>query len=425
MSLLRSVGVANYRAFVDRAELELRPLTLVFGQNNSGKSALVRLLPWLADSVSPESSGPLDLASRAVRGAPFAEIHTRPPLSSRPEIDVSLAWVVDGSTVQFEASIRSFPDLRRDLVKEFQVVGGPSPDLKGELVEEFERTSKSLPYRLEQGEQTGAGRIRFHGLIPKLEQSPPSSAWGERLDQVGDCLCDFGTSVQWLGSVRSLPDREVAFWGEEPSLITPEGLGTVELLVADHLRERKLLPAVSAWLEQNLDLRLDIEPRLDRFAVMLSPRAEPKLRINLLDTGEGITQVLPILVAIERARLGLSRRRLLALEQPELHLHPAAQWALGDYLCEVAAEQKDLALVVETHSQSLLLSLQLAVMEGRLPPEAVAVYWIRRLSDGRSRAELLPLDKAAHPVGWPPEVFGERLEQSRRLVLSRRRLGAV
>ncbi len=158
----------------------------------------------------------------------------------------------------------------------------------------------------------------------------------------------------------------MAFWGESPSQISPEGAGTLEALVADNLRERQLSPAVSGWFERILDLRLDIEARSERFAFVLSPLSEPTLRVNLLDTGEGITQVLPIVVAIEKARLEGSRRRLLALEQPELHLHPAVQRTLGDYLCEVAAATDPPTLVVETHSENVLLSVQLAALEGRI-----------------------------------------------------------
>ncbi len=413
--MLRQIAVTNYRSFVDRTTLELRPLTLVFGQNNSGKSALLRLLPWLADSVAEISRGPLDLESQAVRGAPFAEILTRPPLSSRRELELELTWGEGGSALGYDVRVRSFPDLRRDLVVELEVRRGERAVLHAGLDLNFEPGSSQLRY-----EVTGDGPamlLRFAGLVPRAANGHVLPA---ALAEVIPRLEDLRESVQWLGSVRSLPEREVDFWGEAPSLISPEGRGTLELLVADHLRERELLPAVSSWFEEHLDLRLEVEPRVNRFAVTLSPSANHPLRVNLLDTGEGITQVLPVLVAIERAKLELTSRRLLVLEQPELHLHPAAQQALGDYLCRAAGALEPGALVIETHSENLLLSVQLAVVEGRLSRDAVAIYWVRKLQDGRSVVELLPLDELAHPEGWPPEVFRERLEQSRRLVLARR-----
>ena len=52
-----------------RVEVELRPLTLFFGYNSAGKSALIRALPLLRDSTRSDLLGPLDLDSETVRGA--------------------------------------------------------------------------------------------------------------------------------------------------------------------------------------------------------------------------------------------------------------------------------------------------------------------------------------------------------------------
>lgn len=79
--------------------------------------------------------------------------------------------------------------------------------------------------------------------------------------------------------------------------------------------------------------------------------------------------------------------------------------------------------MVETHSENVLLSVQLSVLEAKIPREDVAIYWISNDASGSSSAELLPLDERARPRGWPPDVFRERLEQSRDLVAARLRLG--
>ena len=64
-----ALHVRNYRSFPGPQQVELRPLTLFYGGNSSGKSALVRLLPLLADSVGSEDGGPLNLSSPAARDA--------------------------------------------------------------------------------------------------------------------------------------------------------------------------------------------------------------------------------------------------------------------------------------------------------------------------------------------------------------------
>ena len=56
-----AITLKNFRSFADAIRLELRPVTLLFGVNNAGKSALLRALPLLGDSVGIDGSGPLNL----------------------------------------------------------------------------------------------------------------------------------------------------------------------------------------------------------------------------------------------------------------------------------------------------------------------------------------------------------------------------
>ena len=74
---LARVSAENYRAFVDPVSLELRPLTLLFGYNSAGKSALLRLLSILGASSSPNQTSPLALDARPRREAPRFAICSR------------------------------------------------------------------------------------------------------------------------------------------------------------------------------------------------------------------------------------------------------------------------------------------------------------------------------------------------------------
>ena len=68
-----TIDVEALRAFKDRARLRVRPLTLLYGRNQAGKSSLLRLLPWLGDCVFGRA--PLvDLQSAALMGSTFKEL---------------------------------------------------------------------------------------------------------------------------------------------------------------------------------------------------------------------------------------------------------------------------------------------------------------------------------------------------------------
>jgi len=102
----------------------------------------------------------------------------------------------------------------------------------------------------------------------------------------------------------------------------------------------------------------------------LVPTTEKAYR-NLTDVGYGVSQALPIL--IELFRHDAPERFLL--QQPEVHLHPSAQAALGSLFCDIAASGHQ--LVVETHSDYLIDRVRMDVRDRttKLGPEDVSILY--------------------------------------------------
>jgi predicted ATPase len=126
--------------------------------------------------------------------------------------------------------------------------------------------------------------------------------------------------------------------------------------------------------------------------------------------------VLPVLVAAALARTR-GDAAMLAIEEPESHLHANAQQALADHLCEIAAGASPPTIVIETHSRVLMLGVQLALAEGRLPPERVRAYWIDQEGTGESIATPVDFDPHGRPLkGWPQTAFDEDQALARRLL---------
>jgi predicted ATPase len=97
----------------------------------------------------------------------------------------------------------------------------------------------------------------------------------------------------------------------------------------------------------------------------------------LSDVGFGISQFLPVIVA----DLQLSDDSILVLAQPEIHLHPNAQAALADYFVrQVAKTQKQ--YIIETHSEYLLNRIRLAIVKGEIDPSWVSLYYFENSIDG-------------------------------------------
>lgn len=119
--------------------------------------------------------------------------------------------------------------------------------------------------------------------------------------------------------------------------------------------------------------------------------------VNIADVGLGLSQVLPVLVALIVAEPG----QLVYLEQPELHLHPRAQVTLARVLADAA--KRGVRVVVETHSSLLLLGVQTLVAEGDLSPELVKLHWFTRREDGVTEVNSADLDEVGAYGEWPED----------------------
>ena len=146
---------------------------------------------------------------------------------------------------------------------------------------------------------------------------------------------------------------------------------------------------------------------------------EPPLRVPVTDVGEGLIQVLAVLVAAAMARQPeLDGARILAIEEPESHLHPRLHAPLAARFCALAASSEPPQLVLETHSENILLEIQIQIASGVLDPARVIVYWVRNMEDGRGCIEAITFDTMGRPnsgTALPRGVFAEDIALSKRL----------
>ena len=96
---------------------------------------------------------------------------------------------------------------------------------------------------------------------------------------------------------------------------------------------------------------------------------------NLIDVGYGVSQVLPVITELLRETTVPS---MLLLLQPEVHLHPRAQAALGSLFCQKAGPNRQ--LIVETHGDHLLSRIRMDVRDKKtkLKPDDVSILFFER-----------------------------------------------
>jgi len=448
--LFRRLYLEDYRAF-ERADIKLSKINLFFGPNNAGKSAILSAINLLAQTLkSADSSVPLLLTGAFEDLGSYRDIVYR----NDPEKHINITLDFDVPRLEPEKSPaakgrgrRTTPfvmnyytgrlDLgfyyrpRRRKIDLNKITVALPVDHVLLQTKVSERSEKQVFAYVNPEFQLSTMRrlnraLTLDHFLPSLALSPllrmPQNylqrAFG-LFRQLGDftsAASELLESIEFVGPFRSRAERVYTFSGESPTSVGVHGDKAVQVLMSDFLQRKKnkrdIALKVTEWLQQ-AEIAKKIQP------VTLSPR-HFELRLthfrsgedeNIADVGYGCSQILPILVA------GFSRPpgSTLVIEQPELHLHPKAQAELGTFLCSL--KERNLQLLVETHSEHLLLRLQSHIASGHLSPDDVVVYYVDTdKKDRKKYAKMLPIGRdGIFLEEWPEGFFPERLRESKRL----------
>ena len=131
--------------------------------------------------------------------------------------------------------------------------------------------------------------------------------------------------------------------------------------------------------------------------------------------GFGVSYALPIIVA----GLLIENGGLLIVENPEAHLHPAAQSRIGAFLARVAGD--GVQVFVETHSDHVLNGIRRAVAQDALvPADQVLVHFFQDGGDDVAPVVPLALTQTGQLSAWPPGFFDQTQKDLAVLARSKR-----
>ena len=446
--MISKIGLENFRAF-QAEELDLAPITVLLGPNNSGKSSLiapVRLLVQTLESFDVNVplllDGPLGdfgtyrdvVYGNDRRRRIKIEMGIRRPLRRRrriaPPRDVA-AWS-DLSEPQWEFGLKFlYRTQRRELIlDEVEVLSEGKHYLTVTYARDTDRHlvskvgGKSLSPSVKA--RTGRERLLQH-FVPRvfsflLTETESGRRSREASPEVEQLLQEAWTAsgefnlalrqVEYVGSMRLPPARIYQYSGEVHSRVGVQGENWASVLALGHGgRDGRTVGAdVDEWMRQAhlaSDIRLDwISDRHYEVRVQHPVSHEYE---NIADVGQGNSQVLPVLVGGFRTVPGGT----FMVEEPEIHLHPHAQAELGDFF--LTLYKRGVQSVIETHSEYLVLRLQQHVASGAIPNDHIVFYYVDA-KENEKELTVLELDKSAvfrRPI--PGGFFPERLEEAKKL----------
>lgn len=409
-----AITLQNYRSFAKHQRFDLRPLTILFGPNSAGKSALLRSLPLLADSLAQKQSTQALSFDQRMRSFELNFESLR--WKGRQETDpttVGFALHYDlgpVSSIEWQVGEEALGPRRRLVTQQFTVLDRSERLLLRALrtPTRGEKRAPQLKYRLERPDQgTQEIPITWNGLLPDLTSVPDLPWWLDCATR----LTHLASSVLWLRSLRPAPGRTMRWYGEIEWRLAPDGGDSAIVMFG----EPDVKADVASWYATHAKAQLTVEETSpNAVRTIISPSRGSGFKLDLIDTGEGLNQVLPVLTALAMARQREPDEgpSIVAVEEPEAHLHPTLQTELLRRAIDVVTTTPT-RVVFETHSLAFLLAAQVEVarVDRRIQPGDVIIYWVRQREDGSSVAEAIELDDLARFRGnWPPDAFAQDLE---------------
>jgi hypothetical protein len=412
------ISVQGFKSLRTRQEIAIRPLTIFAGINSSGKSSAMQPLLLLKQTLEAGyDPGPLQLDGPNVSVTAIDQVLSKTHTKAKQVRSFTVGITVGDRTTELtygkdrkgdlrvlEMSAAFFPDQPRPL----RLREGMTDAQLRELVPDWFLTLGTLPQMAQlpgrpAEPRLGVWRDRAF-LVPAWKTAGSIS----RLAAPAELESELSRIIH-LPALRGNPRRTY-----RTAAVEDRYPGTFEAYTAgviaawQHNNRKDELEQLRADLE-HLGLTRKIEARqLDDTRVQLLVGRIPDARpgaaedlVNIADVGFGVSQTLPVTVALGAAQ----PHQLVYLEQPEIHLHPRAQFKFGHVVR--TALRRNVRIVVETHSALFVRSIQTLVAQGELRPSDVALHWFTRdPRTGDTHISTGDLDEAGAFGDWP-EDFDE------------------
>lgn len=433
--MLTRLKLENFRTW-QSADLKFGKITGLFGTNSSGKSSLIQFLLLLKQTKeATDRAIALNLNDKYARLGIFSdmiynhngELKLSWSFSFKTETELNLRdlatqdgpEIARGHTVEISSSVLQ-TEKTQSLAAEFlrYKIGGVTFKLAQKSANEkaFELSSTGGDFRFIRTQGRAwqlPGPIKSYAFPDQARTYFQNASFLADLEQAYETQLD---KIYYLGPLREYPQRDYLWARSRPTDVGPKGENTIDAILAMtasneyrniryKTKRRPFQEIVAYWLAE---LGVIYDFRVDEIAEG-SNRWQAKVRIRkggaevlLTDVGFGVSQVLPVVTLLQYVPEGAT----VILEQPEIHLHPLAQANLADAIINAATHRK-VQIILESHSEHLLLRLQRRIAEGDIINNDDVKLYFCDASSGASELRPLEIDLLGSIRNWPDKFMGD------------------
>lgn len=416
MRLVDTLEIRNFKS-LKHATFSFGQITVFIGPNGTGKSSVMQLLALLKQSVG---SGGINLAGPLVNLGPFEEIVFQ--RNAALDIFIRLAGTyhlshflspIETQEVDYVYEVNF--DRSRLRVNLGRMKGG-NLAIEGR---HYYGAAQASPSEVDYGTKAGlaiSGGAQIGQPIAMSVRRFTSATQEdyqriqEEINELQTVIANVLRSVYFVPASRGL-DRRAFPLIESPAsdFISEQGTTRQAGDVAGTLAYRRdLEQRISNWSERITGTSVASSMEPGRQASVIARRG--KLSLNLVNEGFGSNQLVLLLTQLAAASEGA----FIAVEEPEIHLHPRAQARLAEVLAEVAVEE-DKQILLTTHSEHILFGLLTKVAEGKIPAGDVKIYNFARV-EAETKPTELQVDDKGRVEGGLTGFFEADLEQFQRFL---------
>lgn len=439
------ISLQDFRGFHSQFFVEIRPITLLVGENSAGKSSFLAANKYMLDFFSGQeepsfNKDPFQLGTfqqishyrggKAGRAKSFSISIRRLVRSTSSSRNAnrtqSALFQLLFSNIDHQATISSaFLQTDLDSIR----IYFDRDRLAMEYSEAFGRTyrfGEDHPFpRIARSDLSRYWRFLIREISYRLQRAANNDN-EKRLPR------EVQNRLSYLSSVASSFTRNLSHPTEATSAIRTKPLRTYTPGIEHRDGEGSHVPFEMAklhrsknkdeWnaIKQTIDsfgksseMFRDIEIRSfgntvsDPFQIQFSSGGP---RTNIVDLGYGTSQVLPILYMIAAG----GQNHTYLIQQPEVHLHPRAQSALGDYFINSFLKEKK-RFILETHSDFIVDRIRLSVARGLVDPNDVSILFFERTRLD-NRIIQIKINDSGEPISPPPQYRQFFLDEQLKLL---------
>lgn len=439
--MIKELRIQRFKGWQDTGHIEMAPLTVFFGTNSSGKSSIGHLLLALKQTVdNPDTKTvvfPGDNNSPLQFGSLMNLIYQR-DINNRIEFeycwdlpksinitDAKSQTKYQGNRICFSASIGLNAQKTSEVdFFEYELQNNNCMEIAvrmGKSTPKASYTMEARNYKLVKttGRQWEIGSpMRFYGFPDTAVAYHQNADFVQTLNLQHAQLFK---SLYYLGPLRNPPSRQYNWSGSEPDSVGYTGEKTIDAILSAQERlinmrkgnKRKPFKEVIAFQLEKMGLidKFLVEPIAEgrqSYEVKVCTKGSDDM-VDLPDVGFGISQVLPVLVQLFYA----PANSIILMEQPEIHLHPRAQAVLADVMIDAImssenGKERNIQLIIETHSEHFLRRLQRRIAENVLPNDYFSAYFAN-INAKPTRLDALQIDLFGNITNWPEDFFGDEM----------------